>query len=192
MSDAVLSATIDGFRVDVVYDTDPENNPRDWDNLGTLVCWHRRYNLGDKQVRSTAELHALVPKNAIKLAVYLYDHSGITISTAPYSDEWDSGRVGLIFCTKAEAYKEFRSLRVSAREREARALDVMRQEIKTYDAFLTGQVFGFRVFGLNGEELDSCWGFVGAPEYALEEGKAVAKGYASDPKRMLQLEGVGL
>jgi len=31
----------------VVYDNDPES-PRNWDgNVGTMTCWHRRYNLGD-------------------------------------------------------------------------------------------------------------------------------------------------
>lgn len=28
-------------------DPDPPN-PRDDDNLGVMICWHRRYNLGDK------------------------------------------------------------------------------------------------------------------------------------------------
>lgn len=31
----------------IYYDDYPES-PREWDNLGTMVCWHRRYNLGDK------------------------------------------------------------------------------------------------------------------------------------------------
>jgi hypothetical protein len=26
-----------------------DQSPRDWDNLGTMVCFHRRYNLGDEQ-----------------------------------------------------------------------------------------------------------------------------------------------
>ena len=29
-------------------------NPREWDNLGTMVCWHGRYNLGDEQPRMDA------------------------------------------------------------------------------------------------------------------------------------------
>ena len=34
----------------ILQDTDPEN-PRDsyyQENLGNMVCWHKRYNLGDK------------------------------------------------------------------------------------------------------------------------------------------------
>lgn len=36
------------FRLAIMYDTDPEN-PRQWGNVGTMVCWHSRYTLGDEQ-----------------------------------------------------------------------------------------------------------------------------------------------
>jgi hypothetical protein len=32
--------------------------------------------------------------------LYLYDHSGITISTSPFSCGWDSGQVGFIYLTR--------------------------------------------------------------------------------------------
>lgn len=32
----------------VDYDTEPMNPREDWDNFGKMVCWHRRYSLGDK------------------------------------------------------------------------------------------------------------------------------------------------
>jgi hypothetical protein len=35
----------------IFRDTDLCESPRDWDNLGTMVCWHNRYSLGDKQPR---------------------------------------------------------------------------------------------------------------------------------------------
>lgn len=35
------------YSVEISYDTDPIN-PRHDDNNGKMVCWHRRYNLGDK------------------------------------------------------------------------------------------------------------------------------------------------
>ena len=34
--------------IKIYRDEDPVN-PRKWDNLGTMVCWHRNYNLGDEQ-----------------------------------------------------------------------------------------------------------------------------------------------
>ena len=40
--------------VEIYVDGDPIN-PREWDNLGTMVCWHSRYNLGDKHEMSTPQ-----------------------------------------------------------------------------------------------------------------------------------------
>ena len=42
--------TVIGYMAD---DSDPMD-PRDNDNLGTMVCWHSRYNLGDEQRRDSA------------------------------------------------------------------------------------------------------------------------------------------
>ena len=35
-----------GYTIAIDYDSDP-SNPREWDNFGTMVCFHRRYALGD-------------------------------------------------------------------------------------------------------------------------------------------------
>ena len=37
----------------IEQDTDIMDSPRDWDNLGIMVCWHRNYNLGDEQPKET-------------------------------------------------------------------------------------------------------------------------------------------
>lgn len=37
-----------GCTIKLVADNDAES-PREWDNVGTMVCWHRRYRLGDEQ-----------------------------------------------------------------------------------------------------------------------------------------------
>lgn len=31
-----------------IFHDDDAQSPREWDNLGTMVCWHRRYCLGDE------------------------------------------------------------------------------------------------------------------------------------------------
>lgn len=183
----------------ILQDTDPAN-PRDpyyQENLGNMVCWHKRYNLGDKhnwddpidfaqdlalkntswsellqyikdghtkdlrlmpegegyqlQYRSmfdnnkwsdmegfqfpadfsdsaaiskrvwdeaqgeitdvlkemyTPELIALCKDKVAILPLYLYDHSGLTMSTNDFGDRWDSGCVGFIYMDKDTAMKE--------------------------------------------------------------------------------------
>ena len=41
------------------------------------------------------------------------------------------------------------------------ALRMMRSEVAEYDDYLAGNVYGYRLFGRAGEEVDSCWGFYG-------------------------------
>ncbi|MCX4363931.1 MAG: hypothetical protein OSJ74_11235 [Clostridia bacterium] len=42
-----MSVSDGNYKLEVFRDEDAEN-PREWENLGKMVCWHRRYNLGDK------------------------------------------------------------------------------------------------------------------------------------------------
>lgn len=36
------------IKLSIVYDNTICENPREWHNLGTMVCWYRRYGLGDE------------------------------------------------------------------------------------------------------------------------------------------------
>ena len=49
-------ATVYRFRL--VHDDEPQS-PREWDNLGTMACWHRRYTLGDEQPSASPIEHML-------------------------------------------------------------------------------------------------------------------------------------
>lgn len=169
------------------------DDPRNWDNLTIMACWHRRYNLGDKiddkepedfwrrlvrenvpesEILAMAETGQLKgiriakneedpklvdvyetyywqtvlgktePKESLEyegvdkdsaiyyllddltvqhcmtlmepyaewLPLWLYDHSGITMSCGarayPYNDRWDSGQVGWIVALKKTIMEE--------------------------------------------------------------------------------------
>ena len=85
-----------------------ECNPREaTECMGTMICFHRRYILGDSHIfKNTQEFSDWCNENKDKIAIilplYLYDHSGITISTEPFYDKWDSGQVGYIYTTKED------------------------------------------------------------------------------------------
>lgn len=96
----------------IYFDSCP-TNPREWDNLGTMVCGHRRYDLGDEQAQNIGlynswdewlENEIIKPnggeENVVYLPLYLYDHGGITMNTTGFSCPWDSGQVGWIYATK--------------------------------------------------------------------------------------------
>ena len=220
-----------GLRLSVkVLNDDPscyaDNGPRDWDNLGTMVCWHSRYNLGDEQPKESPEewwkslawdistdaraslefweygegayradaeerIQAAIEKAidkeiAVILSLYLYDHSGITMSTSPFSCPWDSGQVGYIYVTKETLRKEYNVKRVT-KSIIAKAEKVLRGEVEVYDDHLTGNVWGYSIEATSAgtcptcghtahstEFEDSCWGFYGNPrDYLLSEVNAI-------------------
>ena len=36
----------DGYQLEIILDDSPES-PRTWDNIGRMICFHKRENLGD-------------------------------------------------------------------------------------------------------------------------------------------------
>ena len=113
------------------------------------------------------------------LPLWLYDHSGITMSCGarhyPYNDQWDSGCVGWIVTLKEKAISELGANEETWRER---AVACMEASVKEYDQYLTGDAYGYTLYveenGENGSpkwtEIDSCWGFFGSD--ILESGLA--------------------
>ena len=173
MTDSVETFEHKGLTVRLECDLDP-TDPREDDNFGTMVCWHNRYRLGDKHDhRTPSEFRESVGKDAIVLPLYLYDHSGITMSCAPFSCPWDSGQVGYVYATLARVRQEYGCKRITQAIRD-KAIACLTQEVSTYDEFLTGQVYGYVVEDSDGEHIDSCWGFYGL-EYCREEARGAAE-----------------
>lgn len=180
----------------VVVDDDPGNPRIDWDNLGLMVFFHKRYNLGDKDhgfnerdYHSWTGLERAILKKhglGLVLPVYMYDHSGITISTKPFSCPWDSGQIGLIYGS-FKKFKEAWGWKAMNTSRRAKVLEVLQGEVETYDQYLRGDVYGIELYQQGDDEpIDSCYGFYGE-ESAEEEIKALAEHFR--PKQ-LSLPGV--
>jgi len=177
----VISTTLHkGYTVEVIVDEYAEGPRVDCDNLGTMVCWHRNYKLGDKHEfgQPADAMKHIKATGAVWLPLYLYDHSGITMNTTGFSCPWDSGQVGYIFVERDKILKEYGVKRITKAIRE-KVVDVLRAEVTEYDYHLTGQVYGY-VVKKDGKTEESCWGFYGDEKYALEEGKSMAEGLANE------------
>ena len=94
------------FVLEIEQDESPLNPRTDWDNVTTMICFHNRYNLGDKHNYKSSDFDSwdelkeriILEYNVYMIKpLYLFDHSGITISTRDFNDRWDSGMVGFIF-----------------------------------------------------------------------------------------------
>jgi len=248
------------YTLKIMYD-DNAQNPREWDNLGKMMCWHRRYDLGDnhnfsdsqqflinlisdnipvkdiiayvkdgktsdmkleynKSAREwdlqtyddhfkkwysaytadapldmtdgvladaileemrTGDLITLAEKSVKINSLYLYDHSGITISMSDFNDRWDSGQVGWIYATHEDIKKEYGDTSPANIEK---AWKVISSEVRTYDDYLRGNCFGFQLYDRKGEQVDSCWGFIGE----FDEAKKDISGYLpKDAKKLAEI-----
>lgn len=184
-------------RGEIFYDHDAESPRQFMDGwLGHMVCGHKRYNLGDEQLKesdfsSWGEIeNYLIEERGAKviLPLSIYDHSGITMSVG-HCRGWDTMPVGYIYATEKTILEQ------CGKDYDiAKVEEILRDEVKIYDYYLTGEVFGFRVsrkehitekcphcngvLNENDEyvEVDSCWGFYGMNDVkdALKEAMAYA------------------
>ena len=171
-----------GYTINIHPDDHPLNPREDWEPLGTMICWHRRYNLGDENpFDSSDEFFEFIKDNPgiVVLPLYLYDHSGISMSTGSFVGrahhaEWDSGQVGFIYATREDMQKWFGWKYITKARREAveKYLD---GEVESYDQYLRGEVYGYTIEDPTGDELDeSCWGFFGDPHgYMFDDCKNI-------------------
>lgn len=111
----------------------------------------------------------LLKDKAVWLPLWLYDHSGLSIScgkrTYPYNDVWDSSAIGWIFCAAPESFSEGDTFD----DWKERTVINMHDEIEIYNEYLMGQVYYYELLRLDHdkedaeyETIDSCGSFYGS------------------------------
>ena len=162
-------------------DHDPEpQSPREWDNVGTIVASHPRYDLGDEHWRPSEVCHLKeaviqyiyeVEQDEIELEHYnrlqkeyvwlpltIYDHGGISLSVGEGSG-WDSMVVGFIYA------------QITNEHSKDELIKRLESEIEVYDQYLRGDIYGFQLAKekkcdccghIEADEIESCWGFYGS------------------------------
>jgi hypothetical protein len=160
-----------------IYPDNDAENPRSWDNLGTMVCFHRDYDLSDKHNFSDSQelLDYLKRNKTINLPLFLLDHSGLRMSTGDffYCDpgQWDSGQVGIIYVDYEKIRKEY-SVKHVTKSIKQKVCKVLESEVSTYDDYLSGNIYGFCAETAQGESIGACWGFFGDTAYMIDEAKS--------------------
>lgn len=188
MEQPVHEETLNGHTIKIYHDNDAEN-PREWENLGTMICGHSRHQLGDNHSfgggreflldllelddacsLDVDQLLVRAEKVAIILPVYLYDHSGLLMNTTGFHCPWDSAQIGFIYVTCSDVRDEYSVKRVSRQLRE-KVAGYLRQEVQTFSDYLSGAVYGY-IVEKDDAEVESCWGFIGDYEaYCLKEAR---------------------
>jgi len=170
MNDIIETIEYKNYQIQLCYDTFPDN-PRNWDNLGVINCFHKRYNLGEAHnFNEPQELIEWIEANQDKiyyLPLYMYEHGNITISATPFQCRFDSGQIGFIYITKelAEA------------EGIKKPYDLLAHEIKVYDHYLKGETYGAMILDQSGEVIDSQFGYLGDTDEVINEAKGMIDTY---------------
>ena len=109
-------------------------------------------------------------KAVVVLPLYMYDHSGIAISTQSFvgravHGEWDSGRIGFVYATKEDIRKNWMVKRVSKQLLEDTER-ILNGEVEHYNQYVQGNVYGFTIENNeSGKIIDSCGGYIGEDYY---------------------------
>lgn len=246
-----------GYEINIYYDESPEN-PRDWDNVATFVCEHRRHTMGDEHdVESVAnelfdkyvssadvikyfkehrnnvrpvknedgefytydvkrydgstyteyiavsgddnmaqemaddfgvgeKLRLIEQSGKVVIqTISMYEHSGCSVwlgGTAGHPDaQWDCGTLGFAYVEYETAEKEGATVPGpngkynGYDDWKAWANAIMQGEMKVYNDYVSGEVYGYNIENGDDDFEDSCWGFYGdeGRKQILEDCKAI-------------------
>lgn len=124
-------------------------------------------------------------KQYIALKIYLYDHSGQTISSSPFFYPWDSGLFGIVAVSVEKVKKEY-DWKLLTADRRRKIEGYLQGEIATYDNYLRGEVYGYRITPADDKDdvLESCWGYFGDSglEQLEDECRAIIDSHIAEQK----------
>jgi len=167
-----------GYTITTYYDDCNGFDPREDDNLGTMACFHNRYEFGDfvdfsaDNFNGWDEMKANIIKEekaVVVLPLYLYDHSQQVISTESFRGravhaEWDSGQIGFVFANKHDIRANWMVKNVTKKllkETER----ILKGEVEHYSQYIQGNVYGFIVEDSEGNHIDNSGGYIGEDYY---------------------------
>lgn len=173
MEDLINVFEYQNHKINVYQDVDAES-PDSWsDEVQFLIYDHRQFFVQRKEFDTREVFESLqtgkrLYKGYHVYPVYAYIHSGVSLSlsnnTYPFSDKWDVSFAGFVLIRRATG-----SYTLDQAFKQAKGL------IETWNQYLSGQIYGYAVEDLSGEETESCWGYYGEPETSglLDDAKAV-------------------
>lgn len=177
-----LLINVDSLKIEIECD-EFTDSPREWDNVGKMICFHNKYDLGDETPKCSPNDYWLqlmqereyevfgeyvsdeidfenvekyINKHFYVLPLYLFDHGDLSISTSSFSCPWDSGQVGFIYAPRECS-------------EQGNVIKCLESEVEVFNKYLQGEVFRFTIKDQSDNILDSCGGF-----YDLEDCKRQA------------------
>lgn len=171
-----------GVKLRILYDSDAESPVADDESVILAIFARNHINPAQKQLPTVEMALDFVAANRdpdseyAVFAVWAYEHGNILFKAVelgadnPYADEWDSGNAGIIALKRADFGPDL--------------LDYAKGVCQTYTDWCNGEAYGYVVENEDGEQVDSCWGFIGDPEEdgALTEGLTAFESAVEDAR----------
>lgn len=168
-----------------VYHDECDDNPCEWDNLGIIVSFHRRVNFTTKSAPrinannfsslNEIQKHLIKEHGAVViLKVYMLDHSGISLSTVPFNDPFDSGTLGFIYTTRERILSSYAKKRLSKSLRDQVTRDLA-GEIDTLNQYTSGEVYAYVVDPESETDYAGKHDLVGGNYYDMDQLEEAAK-----------------
>lgn len=101
------------------------------------------------------------------LPVSMIDHGNVHYSIGFNTDRWDGSNAGVIFATRTQLDKTHGEGHTPSDEDLTKWLT---GEVDEYSKWANGEVYGYVIKDRNGDDVDSCWGYIGS-EVAIEAAK---------------------
>lgn len=184
MSGLITSVKHKGYELKLYYNDDVLQNPRYYNtNLGKMLCYHPRYNLGDVDYRNENyktidELKSMIDSSHLDekalygddligyVGLYLYDHSGLSMHTSDNkfnNDRFDNSYIGFYIFTRddMEEYSD-EFIGVSDEELLHAGTEIVEREVKEYNKYLSGDMseIEYVLEDPEGFVVDSCSGYL--------------------------------
>lgn len=166
-----------GYTIEIHRDDSPREIEEALGDV-TLFAWHRRYRFGGEppawatEAMGEGKLHEAIrerhPK-AVIVPLFMYEHSGIAFSTGrgyPFNCPWDSGQLGVLFTDELPTRWDEKAQgwlpAANEVERQQGTMKLIQAVVEEMNNLASGNVWGYVVRNPEGDEIDSCWGYVGS------------------------------
>lgn len=156
-----------------IYVDEHSESPRKWVPLGNIVTVENRYLDIREGNLDLDDVKQLNPDEYIVLPIYAYIHGGITIRTTPFTCPWDSGQIGVIYCSKG-----------SYGYSDSDIIEFLTIEIRELDRWLNNDVYRYSISDADGSFIHSCCGFYGLSDCTNEAELTVDRHIKKHPEQL--------
>ncbi|MCX7610241.1 MAG: hypothetical protein N2043_01465 [Ignavibacterium sp.] len=133
--------------VDMLYDEAFNLLDEAFDYLETEKDFYRNDEWSEQL--SDEELMSIIKQNALIVPVYMYDHSGISLSMIPFSCRFDSGQVGWAYVIHKDIKKHYGEVNEKTLEDAKEALNF---ELNRYNDYINSDVYAINIYDNNNSD----------------------------------------